>query len=880
MADSRNNPPASISDNGIESVEIDEKAIGDLPPDEILSPDGETTTILLQGENKPSSEEWFEDLSLTMSETDLDKLAEKYLDLIDIDEEDRKKRDEMQADGLNKAGLGEAAPGGADFNGASRVTHPVLAESYIDFAASAIKELMPPNGPVKMKIEGKPNKEKTDRAKRKSAFMNWQLSRQIISYRPEMERLLTQLPVGGSQYMKGYYDEGRSRPDFEFVPIDDMVLPFYARNFFDVQRKFHRMKVDEFTYERRIASGQYRDLSLPPAYPDFTQTKSSIATDKIEGKINESTETEQRIIYEGCVYDSIDDDQAPEDKAVPYLITIDEQSRKVLSLYRNWDENDEDCKEIDYLVDFTFIPWRGVFGLSLLQCVGGLPDALTGSLRALLDSAFINNMPSGIKLKGLPGGASISISPTQVAEVDGGGQTDDVRKIFMPLPFNPPSPMLFQLLGFLTSAAKEIIGSAEEKIADAGANMPVGTTLALIEQGAKVFSAIHARMQDSQRRCLEILHRINRDHLPEGEKVFFGSDPEDYVTREDFEGAMDVRPVSDPNIFSETQRFAQIQFVMQSLTTAAPVMPQVVSLFDLRALYARAFEMAKIPDYEEFLPEIPKAQPLNPVDENINLVMGKPVKAYAGQNHEAHIQVLLDFAKNPLFGQNPIIAGKFITGAMNHLMDHMLVWYDETSKLDAATQAGKKPDDIDWDNAPESSLMLAKSSPVIDKAAQLAFGGVLPLIQQAMQQLQAMQPKPPVDPMVAVETQKVTGQQQIAQGQLSLKQQQTQADAQNKIAVLQAKMQEAQQDYNLKMQEMGINAQSDAQAAQIGANQAMHDTAVQAKTTMATAQLQSQTDLAKTVHDNASAQHIAAMKIASDNANRLKDGASLSEDKE
>lgn len=813
------------------------------PTDTIEHEDGSVT--LLVGDELPATDpEWFGNLANTLPEAELETLAQKYLDLIDQDIEARKKRDDMQAAGIKKAGIGEPAPGGAEFEGASRVTHPVLTESYIDFAASAMKELMPPNGPVKMKIEGKPNKEKMDKAKRKSAYMNWQLTRQIPSYRPEMERLLTQLPVGGSQYMKGYWDEAKKRGDFEFIPIDDMVLPWSARNFFDVQRKFHRMNLSNFTYQGRVYSGQYRDLSLPDSYGnDFDRTRSSLATDKIEGKENNfQGEDEERLIYEGCVYDQVTDSKAPEGESVPYLITIDEQSRKVLSLYRNWDEEDKQCKEIDYLVDWTFIPWRGVFGLSLLQCLGGLPDALTGSLRALLDSALINNLAAGIKLKGNPNGASISASPTQVAEVDSAGQ-DDIRKIFMPLPFNPPSPILFQLLGFLTTAAKEVVGTAEEKIADAGANMPVGTTLALIEQGAKVFSSIHARLQDSLRRCLEILHRLNRDHLPEG-KTFFGTDPEDYVTRADFEGAMDVRPVSDPNIFSETQRFAQLQFILQTYTQLVTANPGNATLFDLRALLARAFEMAKVPDYEEFLPEIPKAAPLNPVDENVAMVMGKPVKAYQGQNHEAHIQVLLDFAKNPMFGQSPIIAGKFVTGALNHLIDHMLVWYEEMMKLDAAQQNGKKAEDIDWDNDPESSVLLAKASPVVDKAAELAFGKIPALVAQAMHQLQAMAPKPPVDPMA-----------QIAQGELSLAQQKATADAQSKAQILQQKAQQAEADYQLELKKAGLSSQTEIQKAE----------------------LQSQTDLAKTIHDNTSAQHIAAMKLSADAHTQLSDGASLNQ---
>lgn len=813
------------------SVDIDV----DVPPTEIVSEDGQTTTLVLDENESPTDVGWFSNLADTLPENVLSDLSQKYLELIEQDMEARKDRDKMQEEGLKKAGLGGPAPGGADFEGASRVTHPALTEAYIDFSASSIKELFPPNGPVRIKVEGNPNKEKMDKAKRKSEFMNWQLTEVIKSYRPELERLLTQLPIGGSQYMKLYWDDSRMRPNVEFVPIDDIVLPYEARNFFDLPRKFHMMRVSDLDYERRIISGLYRDYDLPESgYAGIEdQTNSARQTAKIEGKRNDYTsEDGERIIFEGCVYDFLDSDtKAPQDKPCPYLITIDKESLKVLSIYRNWDEDDETQSELDYLVDYTFIPWRGVFGLSLLQCVGGLPDALTGALRALLDTALINNMAGGIKLKGPPNGASLSVSPTQITEVDAMG-TDDIRKVFMPTPFSPPSPVLFQLLGYLDNATTGVVGTAEEKISDATNNMPVGTALALIEQGAKVFSSIHARLHDSQRRCLEILHRLYRDHLPD--KVQYGSDPDDYVTKQDFEGQMDVHPVSDPNIFSETQRFAQIQFVIQTVLAFAPVAPSILQMVDLRKLLSRAFEMAKIPDYEDFLPDAPEAVPLNPVDENINMVLGKPVKAYEGQNHEAHIQVLLDFAKNPLFGASPTIAPKFLPEAMNHLMDHIMTWYGEMMKRDAGN--GQQ---LDWDKDPDTAIALAKSAPVVDAAANIAFKQIPAIIAQGMQTLQAAAPKPPQDPMAAIAAQQVQGQQQIAQGNLSIKQQQALADSQSKAQELQLKASQAQQDYELKLKEMGLEQQTE----------------------MAKAELQSKTDLAKSIHADHTQKHIEQMKM-------------------
>ncbi len=847
-----------------ESVEIDASALPAEPPEHV-SADGQTTTILLDGNEPAQSAEWDENLATAMDEANLDELARKYLNLIEQDRDDREERDQMQADGLKKAGIGEPAPGGATFEGASSVTHPGLMEAYIDFASSAMKELWPPNGPVRANIQGKPDKAKTEKAKRKAAFMNWQLTHQIKNYRAELEILLTQLPVGGSQYMKLFWDKAKQRPNVEFISIDEMVLPYEAHSFYSVQRKFHRISMSEDEYQRRVQSGEYMDLSLPNTGGiDFDKSESKKQQEKIEGKRdNYTSDANERIIYEGVVLEELGDDKAPEGKPCPYFITIDEQNSKVLAVYRDWDEDSKTQEEVDYIVDFNFIPWDGVFGLSLLQCLAGLPDAATGALRALLDSALIANMPGGLKLKSSQSGASLSTSPTQMTEVDALGQ-DDIRKVYMPIPFNPPSNVLFQLLGFLSSSLKEVVGTAEEKISEASNQMPVGTALALIEQGAKVFSAIHARLHDSQRRCLEVLHRLNRDHLPE--RFEWGTDPDDYVLRSDFEGIIDVYPVSDPNIFSETQRFAQVQFILQALTQTAAVLPQVAQLFKMRELFARAFDIAKIPNYEEFLPPVEDAEPVNPADENINMVMGKPVKAFPGQNTEAHIQVLLDFAQNPILGKSPIIMQKFAPQALNHLQDHLLVWYVETMKKAAAHELGKKSDEIDWDKDPDAAIGMAKACATVDQASQIAFGKIPALVQQAMQLLQQMAPKPPIDPMVAVEQAKVSGNQEIEKGKLSLAQQKQQSDDEAKVHILQEKLQAAQRDYDLAMQQAGLQSQTAIETANINAGAQVRS-----------ANINAQTEMARTVHDNASAQKIAEMKIASDEKTKLSTGASLSE---
>ena len=827
-----------------DNVEIDPSLIAETPPEVIDHGDGTSTVVIGDSVAKPSSSGFSANLAEELDDAELDELARKYLELIEADIQGREERDKQYAAGLKKTGIAEPAPGGAQFEGASRVTHPILAEAYVDFSASAIKELFPPNGPVRTKIEGKVTHEKTDKAARKAAFMNWQLTTQIRGYRSELERLLTQLPAGGSQFMKVYWDEDRGRINVMFIPIDDYILPYNANNFYDSQRRFHRMYLDGLTLDRRIATGVYRDYDLPRAMGGSHEpTETARVNAKIEGKAPENySDDVDRLVYEGVIFEQLDGDERPK----PYLITIDEQKQKVLALYRNWSEGDAQCAELDYIVDWNFIPWRGAYALGLPQLIGGLSDALTGALRALMDSSLIATLPGALKLKSVEGGGNNVIDPTQVTEIDGLG-SDDIRKIAMPLPFPGPSPVLFQLLGFLTSAAKEVVGTAEEKIADASGEMPVGTALALIEQGAKVFSAIHARLHDSQRRVLEIIHRLNAEHLPA--KVMYGSDDKDFVTPEDFEGVMDIHPVSDPNIFSETQRFAQIQAVIQLLTQLAgvPAFAPALANVNINKLMQRQFEMMKFPDYQEILLPVEEAVPTNPDNENINLVLGKPVKAFAGQDHQAHLQVHLDFGQSPFFGMSPIMPPTFGPAMLNHIQDHLLNFYQEMMEKDASNQLGGQLDNLDVD--PRSTEALARSSPIVLKATQIAFEKIPQIIQMAMQHIQANAPKPPVDPKVQLQGQELQQRQQYDQGKLALESQKHSDLMAYKNQELQAKLKEAQDNLDAHNSEMQARIQEADMAAR--------------------ARLQ------QTQDNNTTALIITDKKIAADMHSNLIDGLSL-----
>jgi len=552
--------------------------------------DGGAIVTFEEDDAKPGDSEFLVNLAEELAEDELQKLSSDYVELIGRDKEARKKRDEQYEEGIRRTGLGDDAPGGAQFQGASRVVHPMLTEVCVDFSSRAIKELFPPNGPVKTKILGSMTKARVEKAERKADFMNWQLTTQSQSFRAELEQLLTQVPLGGAQYMKVTWNEAKNRPEFLFVAIDEMLLPFAATNFYSAQRKTHVQYLTTLDYDQRVKSGMYRDVDIVVTSSDIDLSKAAIANDKIEGREDDAFNSDGlRTVYEIYTFLDIEDDT---DGPAPYILTIDKSTGKVLSIYRNWDEEDAAREELQWIVEFPFVPWRGAYPIGIVHMIGGISAAATGALRALMDSAHINNSQTMIKLKSQMGGQSLNIQPTQVEEIEGGLNVDDVRKLAMPLPFNQPSAVLFQLLGFLVDSAKGVVRTTLDDVADTNANAPVGTTLAKIEQGMVVFNAIHSRLHNSMERLMRIQHRLNGMYLEDAaEKAEIG---EEIAVRKDFDGPLDIVPVSDPNIFSEAQRFAQVQAVAQR----AQLVPQ---LYDARKVEQRILATLKIPDAESLL---------------------------------------------------------------------------------------------------------------------------------------------------------------------------------------------------------------------------------------------------------------------------------------
>ena len=725
---------------------------------------------------------------------DLGALALRYLELIEKDKEARRQRDKQYEEGIKRTGMGNDAPGGANFQGASKVVHPVMAEACIDFAARAIKEMFPPDGPTKTKILGDVTEEKSGVAERKRDYMNWQLTEQIEEFRDEQEQMLTQLPLGGSQYLKLWYDDKKKRPCAQFLPIDNVLLPFASANFYTAQRFTEMDDISEWEFKRRINSGLYKDVSLSRATMDPEPTASQKATNKIEGKSSSTNDDGLRRVFHVYTWLELEDDPFTKGEMAPYILMIDDISSEVVGLYRNWEEGDETMTKLDWVIEYKFIPWRGAYAVGLPQLIGGLSAALTGSLRALLDSAHINNAATLLKLKGGKiSGQSQEIEVTQVVEIEGAPGVDDVRKLAMPMPFNPPSPVLFQLLGWLTSAAKGVVTTAEEKIADVNSNTPVGTTQALIEQGAAVFSSIHARLHESQGRLLRVLSRINRWYLDDMQR---GEVVEDLdIKREDFARVTDVIPVSDPHIFSETQRMAQTQAVMA-------IMEKNPELFNKRAVLQRFLKQIKVPGINELMTDVPSPIKQDAANENVAMAIGQAAFAYPEQDHLGHIQTHLDFAKSPIFGGNPIVAPAYLPKAVEHIKQHIVLWYLNRMNGYVQRSLGSKLPEYDLHEDPKTiDKLFGAASQHVDMDAEQTLQGIMPVIQQLMQNLQQFKPQPQLPPeaKVLLDTSMAETQRRQARDQAEM-----QLKDKELAAKIQMDMQELQQKQQREMEEMQL----------------------------------------------------------------------------
>lgn len=736
-----NSPTVNQVSASPEESEVSIDGIEDIGPEETdgvrNTEDGGAIVQMGDGSTPAGAREFYRNLVDELDKSLLSSLGIDLVDLIDQDINDRKDRDKQYAEGIQRTGIGNEAPGGAAFPGASKTVHPMLAKGCIDFAARTIREVIPSTGAVKDFIPGTPTKARLEKAKRKSAFMNWQIRKKMPEFRSELEQLFTQLPLGGSQYLVLVFDQVKKRPVPTFWPIDDVFIPSAASSFFSLDRLTLRETITQLEFERRIKAKMYAESAATKSGSVMPPDKSDSAksSDKIEGKVDSvpnkdglrsiyrtfalvELETESQISADTSKDKQVEASPSDSEEKVlaPYIIEIDAVSHDVLSIVRNWEMTDKDMAGMPWVVDFTFIPWRGAVGIGLGQLIGSLAGSTTGAIRALLDSAHVNNLPTLLKLKGANfTGQNVTMNATTVNEVDAGPSADDIRKVMMAVPFNPPSLVLLQLVGLLTTEAESVVRTTFEKLTDSSVDMPVGTTLALIEQGLKVLSAIHIRTYESLSRVFEILDRINRLYITDEEiKDDLG---ELIAYRSDFEGPLDVIPVADPEIFSDVQRFAQIQMVASRADTHP-------DLYDRRKVEELILERTKLPDASSLLIPAPTIDEMNAVNENVAMTLGRPVMAYPEQDHLGHLQVILDFLESPVLGQSPLIAPTFMPPAVSHAKEHIVLLYASmmVKKVEEASEA--KVEDImavrDPETRAELDKTLAAASPkIVAEIAQM-----------------------------------------------------------------------------------------------------------------------------------------------------------------
>lgn len=628
-------------------------------------------------EDLPADETGFYDnLAFELSQGDLDRIGMDLLEKIDYDNQSWEGHDKMYAEGIKRTGLGNEAPGGAQFQGASRAVHPMLIKAGIEFQALGARELFPATGPAKIWIPGKVTQNRWKKADRIKNCMNWQLRKQIMEFRPELEKTLIQSSIAGNSYHAWSHDERLRRAAVRSLTADKVRIPYAATSFYTAERITMIDDITEFEYMERVGSGMYLEVDVVPPSMAPKKTQVEEAQDKIAGK-TQSTYNEdgvRRVFLCNTWSNEIEEKLGKKGlqdlpDQLSYLIAVDESSKKVLSIVRNWEEDDVKCERMHWIIEFPFIPWGDSQPIGFTQMIGSLSGATTGALRALLDSAHVNNFPTAARLKGAQiGGQSRNLQATETTEVQGGVGADDIRKLVMPITYNPPSTVLFQLMQFCAQNGAEMVRTVLE-VDTANPNMPVGTMNQIVEQGLVVVSGIIGRMHHSMEQTLSVLYRINRMYLTDEEITSEAGDM--LARRRDFQGPMDVIPVSDPGTPTEAHRTAKVQ----TIASRAEKFPQVYNVRNVEKMILMKMLHMNAEEVEELLVQLPQPTEMNAANENVAMTLGRPVSSFPEQDHLAHIQTHLDYMRSPVMGMLPIIAPTFYPAVLEHLKEHIAMWY-------------------------------------------------------------------------------------------------------------------------------------------------------------------------------------------------------------
>ena len=547
------------------------------------------------------------------------------------------------------------------FKGASGATHPVLAEAVTQFQALAYKELLPSQGPVRTQIIGLPTPDKEQQALRVKEFMNYQIMSEMKEYESEFDQMLFYLPLSGSTFKKVYYDEIMQRAVSKFVPADDLIVPYSATSLDDAESIIHVIKISENELRKQQVGGFYRDIELTPGPHNETESE------KKERELDGMSKTKDQNMFtllechvdldiEG--FEDVDSQGEPTGIKLPYIVTIEEGSREVLSIRRNYNIGDPSRKKIQYFVHFKFLPGLGFYGFGLIHMIGGLSRTATSALRSLLDAGTFSNQPSGFKMRGIKlRDEAAPIQPGEFRDVDAPG--GNLRDAFMPLPFKEPSGTLLQLMSVVVGAGQRFASIADLQVGEGNQSAAVGTTVAMLERGSRTMSAIHKRLYASMKREFSLMARVFKLYLP---PVY----PYDVVggqrqiKQSDFDDRIDILPVADPNIFSQTQRISLAQTEMQ-LAASNP------AIHNQYEVYRNMYEALGVKNIDSILKRPEQPMPKDPALEHIDALAGKPFQAFPGQDHQAHITAHLNFMETNMVKNSPVVGAAIQKNILEHI---------------------------------------------------------------------------------------------------------------------------------------------------------------------------------------------------------------------
>jgi hypothetical protein len=670
------------------------------------------------------NDDFYANLAEEMPDRELGRIASELTSEFDANKASRQEWEDAYANGLELLGFNyneRSEP----FRGASGVTHPILAEAATQFQAQAFNELLPAGGPIRAVVLGSETPDKTAQAQRVSQFMNYYMTCVMEEYTPELDQMLFYLPLAGSTFKKVYYDETLARAVSKFVPAENLVVPYETSDLETCPNITQVIRMSLNDLRKKQVAGFYIDMPVIPAQGDSDAISSEL--ERIDGVSASQIDYDCTLLechvdldLEG--YEDKDEEGEPTGIKIPYVVTISQDNGQILSIRRNYREDDDRMRKIQYFVHYKFLPGFGFYGLGLIHTIGGLSRTATAALRQLIDAGTLSNLPAGFKARGLRiRDDGDPLQPGEFRDVDAPGGA--IRDSLMPLPFKGPDQTLFQLLGFVVEAGQRFATITDMKVGDGNQQAAVGTTIALLEQGSRVMSAVHKRLHYAMRLEFKLLAKVMSESLP-GIYPYSIEGVDSAVKTEDFDDRVDVIPVSNPNVFSQAQRIALAQTKLQ-LAGAAP------ELHNMYEVYHDMYEALGVKDVDRLLKQVPQTEdkPLDPAQENINALDMAELKAFQGQDHQSHIMAHMVFGSTPMAMQMPPVA----MSLQKHIMEHVKIQAEEQSMAMAQQQGVQDPMQVEMLKA----QMIAQGMQQVKQMSQQVSGeGPDPLVQLKEKELE------------------------------------------------------------------------------------------------------------------------------------------------